>query len=108
MFLLLGGADCDWRRPGTAHPTIPIFKRPVVQQFVSRLVEISKVDRFEVYRDPGPEGQGCGWYEVSRPDKDKAQSLAVALSTQSRSRDGRRIQVALPIVRRSRSPDVLS
>jgi len=31
------------------------FKGPVVQQFVPRLVEVSKVDRFEVYGNPGPE-----------------------------------------------------
>lgn len=32
------------------------FKGPVVQQLVPKLVEVSSVDRFEVYGDPGPEG----------------------------------------------------
>ena len=32
------------------------FKGPVVQQLVPKLVEVSCVDRFEVYGDPGPEG----------------------------------------------------
>jgi quinol monooxygenase YgiN len=31
------------------------FKGPVVQRLVPRLMEIAKVDRFEVYGDPGPE-----------------------------------------------------
>ena len=33
------------------------FKGPVVQQLVPKMVEVSKVDRFEVYGDPGPEGR---------------------------------------------------
>ena len=33
------------------------FKGPVVQQLVPKMVEISKVDRFEVYGDPGVEGR---------------------------------------------------
>jgi quinol monooxygenase YgiN len=32
------------------------LKGPVVQQLVPKLVEMSKLDRFEVYGDPGPEG----------------------------------------------------
>lgn len=32
------------------------FKGPVVQQMVPQLVEVSSVERFEVYGDPGPEG----------------------------------------------------
>jgi quinol monooxygenase YgiN len=32
------------------------IKGPVVQQFVPKMVEVSRVDRFEVYGDPGPEG----------------------------------------------------
>lgn len=31
------------------------FKGPVVQQLVPRMMELAKVDRFEVYGDPGPE-----------------------------------------------------
>jgi len=39
-----------------AEALVAHFKGPVVQQFVPKLVELSKVDRFEVYGDPGPEG----------------------------------------------------
>jgi hypothetical protein len=31
------------------------LKGPVVQQLVPKMVEVSKVDRFEVYGDPGRE-----------------------------------------------------
>ena len=31
------------------------LKGPAVQQYVPQMVQISKVDRFEVYGDPGPE-----------------------------------------------------
>ncbi|HXW93439.1 MAG TPA: antibiotic biosynthesis monooxygenase [Terriglobales bacterium] len=39
-----------------AEALVAHLKGPVVQQFVPRMVEVSKVDRFEVYGDPGPEG----------------------------------------------------
>jgi quinol monooxygenase YgiN len=32
------------------------FKGPVMQQFVPKMVEVSSVDRFEVYGDPSPRG----------------------------------------------------
>ena len=39
-----------------AEALVAHFKGPVVQQLVPQLVEVSSVDRFEVYGDPGPEG----------------------------------------------------
>ena len=40
-----------------AEALIVHFKGPVVQQLVPKMVDVSKVDRFEVYGDPGVEGR---------------------------------------------------
>jgi quinol monooxygenase YgiN len=39
-----------------ANALLAHFKGPVVQQLVPRLLEHSRLDRFEVYGDPGQEG----------------------------------------------------
>jgi quinol monooxygenase YgiN len=59
-----------------ANALLAHFNGPVVQQLVPKLIEQSRLDRFEVYGDPGPEARamlaGFGaevfeaWHSTSR------------------------------------------